>query len=71
MGGSIMLCPERARLLKTYVALVNSYRKAVAAIHDSNDIADFEEAYAASEELRRAADSAREAMEQHRSQHHC
>lgn len=71
MGTDVMLCPERARLLKTYIALVDSYRKAVAAIQDSKDAADFEEAYLASEKLRLAADSAREVMECHRRQHHC
>ena len=66
-----MLCLERARLLKEYSTLVNSFRKAVAAIQDSIEAADFDEAYAASEKLRLAADEAREALENHRRQHHC
>ena len=66
-----MICPVRARLLKTYVALANSYRNAVAAIQDSKNAADFEDAYLASEKLRLATDSARELLEHHRKQHHC
>ena len=66
-----MICAERVRLFKMYAALVNSYRNAVAAIQDSKNEADFEEAYLAGDKLRLAADSARVLLEQHRRQHHC
>ena len=66
-----MLCPERARLFTEYRRRVNNFRDAVAAIQTVKRAADFQQADATSEKLRLEAEEAREALEQHRKQHHC